>query len=46
MASQHKNYVQIFTSSSKVAEKTAAAAVSSVAPYYPFSRRLRNHCSI
>ena len=31
---------------SKVDEKVAAAAVSSVAPNSPFSSRLRDHCSI
>ena len=43
---RHQNYVQIFTDSSKVDEKVAAAAVSSVAPNSPFSCRLRDHCSI
>ena len=38
--------MQIFTDGSKVDEKVAAAAVSSVAPNSPFSCRLRNHCSI
>ena len=31
---------------SKVDEKSAAAAVSSVAPKSPFSCRLRDHCAI
>ena len=43
---RHQNYVQIFTDGSKVDEKAAAAAVSSVAPNSPFSCRLRDHCSI
>ena len=34
--SRHQNYVQIFTNGSKVDEKIAAAAVSSVAPNSPF----------
>ena len=42
---RHQNYVQIFTDGSKVDEKVAAAAVSSVAPNCPFSCRLRDHCS-
>ena len=42
--SQHQNYVQVFTDDSKVDEKVAAAAVSSVAPNSPFSCRLRDHC--
>ena len=46
ITSRHPNHVQIFTDSSKVNEKVAAAAVSSVAPNSPFSRRLRDHCSI
>ena len=43
---RHPYYVQIFTDGSKVDEKIAAAAVSSVAPNSPFSYRLRDHCSI
>ncbi|WP_419633474.1 ribonuclease H family protein, partial [Thiolapillus sp.] len=46
ITSRHQNYVQIFTDGSKVDEKVAAAAVSSVAPSSPFSCRLRDHCSI
>ena len=46
MTSQRQNYVQILTDGSKVDEKVAAAAVSSVAPNSPFSCRLRDHCSI
>ena len=46
ITSQHQKYVQIFTDGSKVKEKVAAAAVPSVAPYSPFSCRLRDHCSI
>ena len=38
--------MQIFTDGSKVDEKVAAAAVSSVAPNSPFSCRLRDYCSI
>ena len=41
--------LQIFTDGSKVDEKVAAAAVSSVAPDVPnrpFACRLRDHCSI
>ena len=38
--------MQISTNGSKVDEKVAAAAVSSVAPNSPFSCRLRDHCSI
>ena len=38
--------MQIFTDGSKVDEKVAAAAVSSVAPNSPFSCRLKGHCSI
>ncbi len=41
ITSRHQNYVQIFTDGSKVDEKVAAAAVSSVAPNSPFSCRLR-----
>ena len=37
--------MQIFTDGSKVDEKVAAAAVSSVAPNIPFSCGLRDHCS-
>ena len=46
ITSRHQNYVQIFTDGSKVDEKVAAEAVSSVAPNSPFSCRLRDHCSI
>ena len=46
VTSRHQNYVQIFTDGSKVDEKVAAAAVSSVAPNSPFSCRLKDHCSI
>ena len=47
MTYKHQNYVQIFTDGSKVDEKVAAAAVSSVCcPNSPFSCPLRNHCSI
>ena len=46
ITSRHQNYVQIFTDGSKVDEKVAAAAVSSVASNSPFSCRLRDHCSI
>ena len=46
ITSRHQNYEQIFTDDSKVDEKVAAAAVSSVAPNSPFSCRLRDHCSI
>ena len=46
MTSRHPNYVQTFTDGSKVDEKVAAAAVSSVAPNSPFSCQLRDHCSI
>ena len=38
--------MQIFTDGSKVDEKVAAAAVSSVAPNSPFQCRLRDHFSI
>ena len=38
--------MQIYTDGSKVDEKVAAAAVSSVAPNSPFSCRLTDHCSI
>ena len=44
--SRHQTYVHIFTDGSKVDEKVAAAAVSSVASYSPFSCRLRDHGSI
>ena len=44
--SRHRNYVHIFTDGSKVDEKLAAAAVTSVAPKSPFSCRLRDHCTI
>ena len=40
--SRHQNYVQIFTDGSKVDEKAAAAAVSSVAPNSPFSCQQRS----
>ena len=46
ITSQHQNYVQIFTDGSKVEEKVAAAAVSSVATNSPFSCRLRDYCLI
>ena len=46
ITSRHQNHVQIFTDGSKVNEKVAAAAVSSLAPNSPFSCRLRDHCSI
>ena len=46
MTSHHQNCVQIFTDGSKVDEKVAAVAVSSVAPNSPFSCRHRDHCSI
>ena len=46
ITSRHQNYVEILTDGSKVDEKVAAAAVSSVAPNSPFSCRLRGHCSI
>ena len=46
VTSRHQNYVQIFTDGSKMDEKAAAAAVSSVAPTNPFSCRLTDHCSI
>ena len=46
ITSRHQNYVQIFTDGSKVDEKVAAAAVSSVAPNSRISCRLRDHCSI
>ena len=38
--------MQIYTDGSKIDEKVAAAAVSSVAPNSPFSFRLRDHCCI
>ena len=38
--------MQIYTDGSKVNEKVAAAALSSVAQNSPFSCRLRDHCSI
>ena len=43
ITSRHPKYMQIYT---KVDEKVAAAAVSSVVPNSPFSCRLRDHCSI
>ena len=46
MTSQHRNYVKTFTDGSKVDEKVAAVAVSSVAPNSTLSCCLRNHCSI
>ena len=46
ITSRHQNYMQISTNGSKVDEKVAAEAVSSVAPNSPFSCRLRDHCSI
>ena len=44
ITSRHQNHVHI--DGSKVDEKVAAAAVSSVAPNSPFPCRLRDHCSI
>ena len=46
ITSRHPKYMQIDTDGSKVDEKVAAAAVSSVAPNSPFTCRLRYHCSI
>ena len=46
VTSRHQNHVQIFTDGSKVDERVAAAAVSSVAPDSHFSCRLGDHCSI
>ena len=46
VTSRHQNYVQIFTDGSKMDEKVAAAAVSSLAPKSRFSCRLRDHCRI
>ena len=46
ITSEHQNSVQIFTNGSKVDEKVAAAAVSSVASNSPFSCRQRDHCSV
>ena len=46
ITSRHPKYMQIYTDGSKVDEKVAAAAVSSVAPNRPFSCRLRGYCSI
>ena len=46
ITSRHPKYMQIYTGGSKVDEKVAAAAVSSVAPNRPFSCGLRDHCSI
>ena len=46
ITSGHQNHVQIFTDGSKVDEKVAAAAVSSVASNSPCSCPLRDHCSI
>ena len=46
IVSRYQNHVQIFADGSKVNEKVAAAAVSSVAPNSPLSCRLRHHCSI
>ena len=43
ITSRNQNYVQIFTDGSKVDEKVAAAAVSSVAPNSPFSCPLRDN---
>ena len=43
---RHPKYMQIYTDDSKVDEKVAAAAVSSVAPNNPFSCRLTDPCSI
>ena len=44
--SQHQNSVKIFTDGSKVDEKVTSAPVSSVAPFNPFSCRLRHHGTI
>ena len=46
ITSRHPKYVQVYTDGSKVDEKVAVAAVSSVAPNSPFSCRLRDHCSV
>ena len=46
MMFQHYSFVQLFTDDSKVDEKAAAAAVSSVGQNSPSSCRLRDHCSI
>ena len=46
ITSRHPKYMQLYTDGSKVDEKVAAAAVSSVAPNSPFFCRLRDHCSI
>ena len=43
---KEKAYVEIITDGSKVDEKVAAAAVSSVAPNSPFLCRQRDQCSI
>ena len=45
ITSRHPNFVHRFTDGSKVDEKVAAAAVSSVARNSPFSCRLRDHFS-
>ena len=46
MTSQNQGYIQNVTDGSKVDEKVAAAAASSVASKGPFSCRLRDHSSI
>ena len=46
ITSRRQNYVQIFTDGLNVYEKVAAAAVTSVASNSPFSRWLRDHCSV
>ena len=46
ITSRHPKYMQLYTDGSKVDEKVAAAAVSSVAANSPFSCRQRDHCSI
>ena len=46
ITSRPPKYMQIYTDGSKVNEKVAAAALSSVARNSPFSCRLRDHCSI
>ena len=40
--SRHPKYMQIYTNSSKIDEKVAAAAVLSVAPNSPFSCQMRD----
>ena len=46
MTSQHQNYAEIFADGSKVNEKVAAPALSSVGQNSPIPCRLRDHCSI